>query len=121
MVPGVGFFTVKLVCNPDDPSTWPPGFTDPDQCIVRSEYTGPARIPNSNLAAMILNYTPFLGSDPPLIIWNNPGILGGWPRSHEHRCCALLNPFETDPRSRAGADPDETTFFTQNVDQGRGS
>jgi hypothetical protein len=58
-------FTSQVVkCNPDDPDTWPPDVTDPNQCLVRTPYTGDSNptykgdlpIPADNLAAMLFHF-----------------------------------------------------------------
>jgi hypothetical protein len=62
-----GFTSVETICDPDDPDG--PG---PD-CIVRKKYTKPVRVPNSNLAAMLLRYAG--GVVPPMSSWNHADVL----------------------------------------------
>jgi hypothetical protein len=69
-----GFVLFKQICDPDDPTTWPPGFTSPDQCLVRNPLTAPWRIPARNLAAMLLAYQGHDASHP-LNSWNNADVL----------------------------------------------
>jgi hypothetical protein len=69
-----GFVVFKQICDPDDPTTWPPGFTSPDQCLSRTPLAAPLRIPARNLGAMLLAYQ---GHDVlhPLNSWNNTDVL----------------------------------------------
>src|SRR5262249_7451883 len=43
-------------CDPDDPTSWPPGVTDGSQCITIAPLKNPIRIPARNLAAMATHY-----------------------------------------------------------------
>jgi hypothetical protein len=96
-------------CDPDDPTTWPPDVTNPDDCYARETFNGPVRIPNANLGAMLLNTK--VGGDPPTSAWNNPDVLR-----------ALgLNPDAGDAVNTAGpdvgpgtvnrSDPDELNYY----------
>jgi hypothetical protein len=63
-----GFVSLDIVCDPDDPNT-----PDPAACVVRTPYTAPVKVPNSNLAAMVLHYPGT--TSPPLTSWNSPSVL----------------------------------------------
>ncbi|WP_426573594.1 hypothetical protein [Aquihabitans sp. McL0605] len=63
-----GFETVTYPCDPYDPDV-----PDPDACIVKKAYTGPVRIPNRNMAAMLFKY-PGPGQMP-MTSWNDPDVL----------------------------------------------
>jgi hypothetical protein len=110
---GARFRTAVEICNPDDPSTWPPGVTHAQQCVVRSDYTGPVHIPNENLAAMYMQQPG--DGDLPLYSWNNPSVLAAFG----------LNP-DTDaitdhdavfpalgPGTAIRSDGDEDTYYLQ--------
>jgi ABC-type phosphate transport system substrate-binding protein len=108
--PLAGFWTLSIICNPDDDTTWPSTVTSPDQCIERKEYTGPVRVPTRNLAAMYLHFRGT--TTPSLNAWNN----------HDVMQAMGLDPkksvFQTDSKEAAPgfagrSDPDETTYFLQ--------
>jgi hypothetical protein len=63
-----GFTTLTLLCDPDDPEV-----LDPGACIVRTQYKDAVKVPNVNLAAMLMRYAG--GTTPPLSSWNSPGVL----------------------------------------------
>ncbi len=46
-----GLSTLQQLCNPDDPNV-----PDPSKCLVKKAYTGPVKIPTTNLAAMAMHY-----------------------------------------------------------------
>lgn len=103
---GLRVFT--LVCNPDDPSTWPANVTDPAQCLVYEPYRGVIKVPNDNLAAMAFHYqTPVNGL--PLLSWNHPQVLGamGVPNF------ALSANNTAGPSPVMRSDPDEMSYFLQ--------
>jgi len=105
--PAGGFQAIVTRCDPDDPTTWPPDVTDGStQCILRSPYSGPVRIPSANLGAMFLHY-PF-GGFPPLPAWNNPDILAafGVPQ------IATGGPTAA-PGYAGRSDPDEINYYLQ--------
>jgi hypothetical protein len=112
MNPGIGFFTVRVICDPDDPSTWPPTVTNPDGCLPRAQYHGPIRIPTRNLASMILFYAPD-GAGKKLYAWDRPEVLQAFG----------LDPKTTDfdvslkstgrPALASRSDPDETMYYLQ--------
>jgi hypothetical protein len=108
--PVAAFVLLQQVCDPNDPTTWPPDVTNGQECILHKTLTGPVKIPNRNLAAMFLHYQ---GTDLlPLFAWNHPDIL-----------TALgLNPdtdeIQTDleqagPGYAGRADPDEINYYMQ--------
>ena len=72
--PQNGLVQLDQICDPSDP---PPEFADdPDQCLVRTPYTGPVRFPPENLSAVMFNYPS--GGAPPLRSWSNPATLRAW-------------------------------------------
>ena len=95
-----GFVSLKLVCDPDDPTV-----TDPEACFQRTPYTGPIRVPHQNLAAMMLKY-PGPGVTP-LGSWNHPKVLQalGVP--------SLTTPPLAGPAPVMRSDPDELTYYLQ--------
>lgn len=110
---GARFRTFVQICNPDDPTTWPPGVVHPQDCFKRSDYTGPIHIPNENLAAMYMQQPG--NTDLPLYSWNNPDVLSAFG----------LNP-DTDaitdadgvfpslgPGTAIRSDADEDSYFVQ--------
>lgn len=115
-----GFRTLTTRCiadllDPNDPSTWPPGITDPQsQCQVVTPLTGPIRIPSRNLAAMFFHPGAAL---PGLSTWNNPDelkALGLTSTDAEQQTVALSFHPETGSPGFAGrSDPDETNYYMQ--------
>jgi PBP superfamily domain len=95
-----GFATLEQLCDPDDPTV-----PDPSACLVKHPYTGPIKLPATNLAAMALHYT---GTGfPPQNSWNDPNVLAAM---------GVAN-FTTPPLAGPGpvnrSDPDETSYFLQ--------
>jgi ABC-type phosphate transport system substrate-binding protein len=108
--PQAAFTAISVICDPDDDTTWPPGVTTPDGCVVRAPYAGPVRIPNRNLAAMLLHFrgttTPQLGS------WNNPDVLRAFgldPATAELQAESI----EGGPGIAGRSDPDEISYYMQ--------
>jgi hypothetical protein len=101
-----GFVVFKQICDPDDPTTWPPGFTDPDQCLSRTPLTAPLRIPKRNLGAMVLAYQ---GHDVlhPLNSWNNADVLASLGVSPP----GTLTTGNAGPAPVLRSDPDEATKY----------
>lgn len=95
-----GLLSIKLLCDPDDPNV-----PDPAACIVRTPYAGPVRIPNQNLAAMLLRYTG--GVTPPLSSWNAPGVL------HAMGVDNFTTPPLAGPAPVLRSDQDELNYFLQ--------
>jgi hypothetical protein len=108
--PVAAFRTVSVICDPDDESTWPQGFTDPDQCIVRAAYSGPLRIPNRNLAAMFVHYqgTGTL----PLNAWNNHDVMRAMGLDPAKSIFDTQS-LQAAPGFAGRSDADETTYFLQ--------
>ena len=109
--PGARYITQMQICDPDaDPSTWPPGITRPDQCLVDSEYTGPVRLPTRNLAAMYTRYqTP--GEQPPFLSsWNSPDILKAFGFDPATTTFAVAG-LGQGPAVSGRSDPDETNYM----------
>ncbi len=105
--PQGGFQSVVTRCDPDDPTTWPPGVTDGStQCIVKTPYTGAIRIPDRNLGAMFLHY--LFGAFPPLVAWNNPDVL----QAFGVDAIATGGPSAA-PQYAGRSDPDEITYYLQ--------
>jgi ABC-type phosphate transport system substrate-binding protein len=105
--PQGGFQSVTVRCDPDDPATWPPDVTDGSvECIVKAPYTGPIRIPNRDLGAMIVHYV--FGAFPPLNAWNHPDVLAafGVDAIDTGRITAA-------PGFAGRSDPDEVNFYLQ--------
>ncbi len=99
------FATVKVICDPDDPSTWPSTVTDPDGCVQRGHLSGALRIPNQNLAGMLLNYN---GTGDPLTFWNNGDLTKA--NGVDQFELTVTNP---GPAPIGRSDPDETTYYLQ--------
>jgi hypothetical protein len=95
-----GFATLQQLCDPDDPAT-----PDPSQCFVKHAYTGPIRIPDTNLAAMAMHYPG--NTFPPLNSWNATDVL---------KTMGVDN-FTTPPLAGPApvnrSDPDEVNLFLQ--------
>jgi ABC-type phosphate transport system substrate-binding protein len=95
-----GFSTLQQLCDPDDPNT-----PDPSQCLVKHAYTGPIKLPVTNLAAMLLRYTGT--TFPPLNSWNATDVL---------KTMGVDN-FTTPPLAGPApvnrSDPDEVNYFLQ--------
>ncbi len=104
---GNTFVALKTICDPDDESTWPPGLTDPDNCLQKAPLDG-IRIPNANLAAMVLNYA----GDGTAFAWNDSGekAANGIGPSDEFY---LPNGFSGRPGIAGRSDPDEITYYEQ--------
>jgi hypothetical protein len=115
-----GWRTEVTKCNadlldPNDPSTWPPGITDPQsQCDVTTPYTGPIRIATRNLAAMFLHYSG--GESPPISAWNNPGELDAFglhSTATEQQSIAMSFSPSASPGFAGRSDPDEINYYLQ--------
>ncbi len=112
--PVPSFKTFKQICDPDDPTTWPPvGAKRPTDCFVRAAFTGPVHIPNENLAAMYLHYDGT--GDLPLYAWNNADVLTAFGLNPATDAIDLAddgNP-AIGPGVALRADGDETNYFIQ--------
>ena len=95
-----GFESINLICDPYDPDT-----PDPDACIVHTPYTGPIRIPNQNLAAMLLRYAG--PSTVPVSSWNDPAVLAamGVPN--------FSLPEQASPAPVMRSEPSATNYYLQ--------
>lgn len=113
--PQNGLVQLDQICDPNDP---PPEFADdPDQCLIRTPYTGPIRLPADNLSAAMFRYPA--GGSPPLRSWSNPAILRAWgfaacfenplPPSG----CALTQLPGAGPGVVGRSDADETSYYLQ--------
>jgi ABC-type phosphate transport system substrate-binding protein len=100
-----GFVSVQVLCDPDDPSTWPATVTDPSQCVVRTKYSEDVKIPPENLAAMALRY-PGAGAIP-LSSWNAPAVLAA------NGMANFTTPPLAGPAPVNRSDPDELNYFLQ--------
>ena len=65
-----GFVSVKQVCDPNDPDV-----PNPDDCLVRTPYQGPWRVPAENLAPMLLNDAATSDDGLPYRSWQAKPIL----------------------------------------------
>jgi hypothetical protein len=112
--PGFQSFVVR--CDPlADPSTWPPDVTNPFDpvhgCQIWTKYQGAVRIPNDNLAAMLLQYQLDESRSPigePMSSWNNGTQL---------QALGVANlasvPPKKGPTPVLRSDADETNYFVQ--------
>ena len=111
-----GFQSLVVRCDPNgDPSTWPPGVTDPfdpvNGCIIWTPYSGPVRIPDENLAAMLFQYQLDAnggGIDEPLSSWNDPAVLAAFGVPNLNSV-----PAKRGPTPVLRSDSDETNYFLQ--------
>lgn len=95
-----GFVSLELLCDPDDPET-----PDPAACIVRTPYDDVVRVPNQNLAAMLMRYAGT--TSPPLSSWNSPGVL------HAMGVDNFTTPPLAGPAPVLRSDQDEFNYFLQ--------
>ena len=95
-----GLSTLQQLCNPDDPNV-----PDPSKCLVKKAYTGPVKIPTTNLAAMAMHYpgTAF----PPVNSWNDPAVLKAMGVDN------FTTPPLAGPAPVNRSDPDEVNFYLQ--------
>jgi hypothetical protein len=110
---GARFRTFVQICDPDDPTTWPAGVVHPQQCFVRNDYTGPVRVPNENLAAMLMQ-EPGSG-DIPLYSWNDPDVLSAFglnPATDAITDADAVFP-SVGPGTAIRSDADEDTYYLQ--------
>lgn len=121
--PHGGFQVESIRCDPDalegtDPSTWPPGITDPlTQCVVNTPYADAIRIPASNLAAMFFHYQGT--SFPNMLSWNNTDVLaalGVDSTPDVTRSIATFSP-QAGPSAAGRSDPDEVNYYMQHFVQ----
>jgi len=109
--PAGGFNSEDVICDPDDPTTWPPGVTDGSVgCVVRAPITAPLRIPNRNLVAMYLEYPGTIS--PALNQWNNADIVSAM---HVQQF-DLGYPFAY-PDVAGRSDPDEINYYLQEFEK----
>lgn len=106
-----GLNELRQICDPDaDPSTWPPGVTDPSECFDFLPYTGPIKVPSPSLAAMAFQYAvPQPGSPLPLLAWNHPDVLAAMGVSN----FALKANVAAGPTPTNRSDSDEMNFYLQ--------
>lgn len=97
--------SVNIICDPDDPTTWPANVTDPSQCIQKTPYNGPIRIPHDNLVAMLLRYPGT--TNPPLSSWNNPSVLAAF------GVTSINEPAAFGPAAIVRSDGDEVNYYLQ--------
>jgi hypothetical protein len=105
------FLSLTVKCDPDDPSTWPPGVTDGStQCVVKAKLTGPVKIPNRNLVAMYLNFGgPSDANNYALNDWNNQAIVDAM---GVQQFVFTSQPF-VGPDVADRSDPDEISYYLQ--------
>jgi len=113
LLSGVPQFVVDTqICDPGDPSTWPPDVHEGQGCFVDHAYEGPVRIPNRNLAAMFLATSD--GSIPALDEWNNPHILEAFGLNPDaEKFKNILGQDSLGPAFAGRSDPDEISFYMQ--------
>lgn len=95
-----GFLSLDLLCDPDDPDT-----PDPGACIIRTPYAAAVRVPNLNLAAMLMRYPG--GTVPPLSSWNHSAVLKAMDVGN------FTTPPLAGPAPVLRSDQDEFNFFLQ--------
>jgi hypothetical protein len=109
--PHGGFQTQTILCDPQDPTTWPPEVTDGSQCVVVAPINTPVRIPSENLAAMLLHLPGSDSTGSPRIAWNNPVIKALFGVQDP---ATILTPSQSAGPTVAGrSDADEVNYYMQ--------
>src|SRR5262249_37653757 len=108
--PRNGFQSFETLCDPFDPSTWPPNIVDQNQamtdCFKWQPYTGEIKVPSQNLAAMILTYAKDENGQSvqePLNGWNQRDVVNAFGVDN-----LVSVPPGTGPTAVLRSDPDET-------------
>jgi ABC-type phosphate transport system substrate-binding protein len=115
---GPGLFQFKQVCNPDDPSTWPPGQVNPDDCNKFVRISGSLAIPKRNFSSM-LYHVDLGGGAVPTNAWNNTDVLKslGLPgcdtAPQQPPCVINTSLLSSVPTIVTRGDPDETMQYLQ--------
>ena len=99
-----GWDVITLICDPYDPNT-----PDPDKCIVHTPYSGPIRVPNQNLAAMVFRYAG--PGEVPISSWNAPEVLSAMGIAN------LSLPPQASPAPVMRSEPSAMNFYLQQFAQ----
>ncbi len=107
---GPGWGETVLLADEADPTT-------PN--VVFRPYTGPLKVPNHNLAAMILSLVALDGEPENLYSvnsWGNPAVVSSFgldPRRGDASAVGSVLPAEGRPRSFLRADPSESNYYSE--------